>query len=163
MRIDSNRFNPLTFQVFLDPFKILRWLAAASMAFGPAAWLAYVHYKKHFYLDNNRNLLVLFSLVSLAFGLLAGGDTTRIIFLGYPFIMTFAIGEIQNSGLKVNWVFVASLPLMMLPFTIPDPAFHFEAWQQWYPEFANEWLVLIVLFYSVIAAAVIQRLSQKIT
>lgn len=148
-------------QILLDPFKLVRWLAAASMAIGPLLWLGFLHYKKHFYLDNQRNLLILFTLVSLVFGLLAGGDSTRIIFLGFPFIMTFAISEIQNSRLKLNWIFVASLPLMIMPFTIPDPAFNFEAWQQWYPEFAKEWLMLIVFVYTVLATAIIQRSSQK--
>ena len=148
-------------QILFDPFKLVRWFAAISMAFGPIAWLAMRNYKKHFYFDNKRNLLALLTLVSFGFGLLAGGDTTRIIYLGFPFIMSFAINELQSSNLSPKGIALASLPLMMLPFTIPNPAYDWEAWTQWYPEFAIKRVVLIVLFYTLIASLVLVRLSQK--
>lgn len=144
-------------QILLNPFKLLRWLGAAAMAFGPALLLALAYYRKHFYLDNRRNLFVIFSIVSLAFGLLAGGDSTRIIFLGFPFLMTFTIHELQSSGYKIHQIALASLPLMMLPFKIPNPSYEWEAWQQWYPEFAKEWVVVVVITYTVIAAIIIKK------
>jgi hypothetical protein len=144
-------------QTLLNPFKLVRWIGAVSMAFGPLLWLALFHYKKHFYLENRRNLLAILTLVSLGYGLLAGGDSTRIIFLGFPFIMTFALSETQNSTSKIQVISLLSLPLMMLPFTIPDPAYAWDAWLQWYPEFAQEAVVCIVLFYTIAAALFIKN------
>ena len=148
-------------QILLNPFKLVRWTAAGSMAFGPLLLLAIQKYQQHFYWDNKRNLLALFTVISLGHGLLAGGDTTRIIFLGFPFIMSFAIREIQASNLRLEWVAIASLPLMMLPFTIPNPAYEWQAWQQWYPEFAEAWITLVVANYTLFASAILLRIASR--
>lgn len=148
-------------QTLLNPFKLIRWAAAASMAFGPLLWLAMRNYQRHFYWDNKRNLLALFTVISLGYGLLAGGDTTRIIFLGFPFIMSFAISEIQSSKIRLEWVAIASLPLMMLPFTIPDPAYAWQEWQQWYPEFAEAWITLTVVNCTLFAGGILLLLATR--
>lgn len=140
-------------QIIVQPDKGLRWLAAMSMAFGPLLWLTLVKYGKHWYYENTRNLLVLFSGVYIAFGLLAGGDMTRIMFLGFPFLATWLMYENRYMAKPMlMWIGICSLPLMFLHQQIPDPAFHWQLWQSFYPEFASINLVLIALAYTLASA-----------
>jgi len=136
-------------ELLLDPFELLRWLAAISVAYGVIIWLASFHFIKTRSVDVSRNLLALFTITSLAYGLLAGGDMTRIIFLGFPFVMTFGLVELQRAGIQKFYLLAfLSLPLLMLHSSIPDPAFQWDLWRQWYPEFAEQKLVIILLAYT---------------
>lgn len=146
-------------EAFLNPFEIVRWLSAMAMAFGPALFLAFRHYGKTYRYDNTRNLLLLFSLTYLGFGLLAGGDMTRIIYLGFPFIATWVLFELQDLKRKqVLLIGLFSVPLMMLYKAIPNPAFEWDLWQSWYPEFAPTQTVLIVLGYVLLVWLILERL-----
>ena len=148
-------------ETLLNPFEFLRWLAAISMAFGPAVWLAALHFSKTHRYENTRNLLTIFTVLYLAYGILAGGDMTRIIFLGFPFIMTWIIYELRDVSLEFRiWLFVLSLPLFMLHGSIPDPAWERALWQSWYPEFSTPENVLMVLGYVIISFFIL-RLSFK--
>lgn len=149
-------------QALLNPFEIVRWLAAISMAFGPAIWLAMNRYRRHHYYDNTRNLLVIFTGLYFAFGILAGGDMTRIIYLGFPFIATWVFYELQQADFRKHWLLlVFSLPIMMLHAIIPDPAFQWEIWQNWYPEFAQTEIVLIVLTFVMLTFLIINKTNQS--
>ena len=135
-------------EALLNPFELIRWLAAISMAFGPAIWIAVYQYGKTHRYDNKRNLLVLFSGLYLVYGILAGGDMTRIVFLGFPFILTWIIYELRDCGSQFRlWLLLLSLPLFMLHAHIPDPAWERELWQSWYPEFMGQRMALIILAY----------------
>lgn len=144
-------------EAILHPFELVRWLAAMSMAFGPALWLAFNHYRKTNRYDNTRNLLLIYTGLYLAFGILAGGDMTRIIFLGFPFIATWIISELQEiNKSKLLLLGLLSLPLTFIWKTIPDPAWQWEAWESWYPEFARQETALLVIFYVIICTIVLQ-------
>lgn len=148
-------------EALLNPFEIIRWLAAMAMAFGPALFLTFGRYARSFRYDNTRNLLVLFSLVYLAFGILAGGDMTRIIYLGFPFIATWIMYELQEIKTKKLLILgLLSLPLMILYKNIPNPAFEWDAWQGWYPEFATSGFVLLVLGYALVVWLVMDRVER---
>lgn len=149
-------------EAITQPFEIVRWLAAMSMAFGPALWLTFFHSAKKYRYDNTRNLLILFSGLYLAFGLLAGGDMTRIIYLGFPFISTWIFYELRDVGMqKFIWICILSLPLSFLWTTIPNPAWQWEAWQNWYPEFAQTSMVLLILIYAVFVSFIISKLNPS--
>ena len=151
-------------QVFVHPDKGLRWLAAMSLAFGPLLWLSLLNYGKHWFYDNTRNLLVIFSGVYLSFGLLAGGDMTRIIFLGFPFLATWLMYENQNLNRKhLFWIGIVSLPLMFLHRQIPDPAFQWELWQSFYPEFADIKLVLLIFLYTMFCVVGLYYFTRRKT
>lgn len=150
-------------EAILHPFELIRWLAAMSMAFGPALWLAFDHYRKTNRYDNTRNLLLMYSGLYLAFGILAGGDMTRIIFLGFPFIATWIIFELEEIGKsKLFWLGLLSLPLTFFWKMLPDPAWQWEAWESWYPEFAGWETVLIVLAYVIFTSLILQRLIKPV-
>ncbi len=136
--------------VALDPFRIARWIAAIFVAFGGVLILNLRRTKK-FSLDRQHSLLGLFSLTYLVFGILAGGDMLRIVFLGFPFIMTLLLSGIRKES--ENLVIIAvvlSLPLMKLRSTIPDPVNSWTEFVEWYPEYASWQMVLIWLGYAVV-------------
>jgi len=149
-------------QLLDQPFELIRWLAAISMAFGPLLWITTRNYIKTTSWDVKRNLLVLFSGLSLAYALLAGGDMTRIAYLGFPFVMTWIVFESQRAELK-NFYLIAllSLPLMMLQQAIPDPAFQWDLWQQWYPEFASSEIVLLILGYVISSSLILMYAAKR--
>ncbi len=147
-------------EAILNPFEIVRWFAAMAMAFGPALFLSIFRYFRTRRFDNTRNLLVLFTLVYLGFGTFAGGDMTRIIYLGFPFIATWIIYELQETSTRnILLLGLLSVPLMMLHKTIPNPAFEWEFWQSWYPEFASIKTVLTILIYTFVTSLFLKRES----
>ena len=149
-------------QTLLNPFELVRWITAMLVAFGPLLILGINEARKRRHYDNRKNLLLLFSALSLLYGLLAGGDMTRIIFLGFPFIMTWLMYELRDLESKKYWALVAwSLPLTLLVFSIPDPAFEWGRWQSWYPEFAPVKIVLIMLGYGVVSSAALLWQKNK--
>lgn len=149
-------------ELVYHPFKILRWTAAFFVAFGPFLIATLFDLSKRNYYDNRRNLLVIFSVLYALFGIFAGGDMTRIIYLGFPFIMTLIIFELKEISNKAFWILTfLSLPLMFLLNTIPNPAFEWEAWKAWYPEFAPINTVLLFVSYTLICVLIIRRLRLK--
>lgn len=148
-------------EAILNPFEIVRWLAAMAMAFGPALFLTFSRYSRSYRYDNTRNLLLIFSLTYLAFGILAGGDMTRIIYLGFPFIATWIIYELRELRTKhLLTLGLFSIPLMMLYKSIPNPAFEWDMWQSWYPEFAESGIVWIVLAYTLVVALIFNSVAR---
>lgn len=149
-------------EMVYHPFKILRWLAAFFVAFGPFLIATLFELRKRRYYDNRRNMIIIFSVLYALFGIFAGGDMTRIIYLGFPFIMTLVITELKEISTKEFWVLTfLSLPLMFLTYSIPNPAFEWESWQAWYPEFASINTVLLFLGYGIICTLIIRVIKLK--
>lgn len=151
-------------EALLNPFELVRWFVAAFVAFGPLLMAGVFRAVKNRYYDNRRNLLMLFSGLYLAFGILAGGDMTRIIYLGFPFIMTWMMYEFRELNTKTLWILIClSLPLTFLIKTIPDPAFEWERWQNWYPEFASIETMAYFGAYLILTLTVLIVLRKKLT
>lgn len=149
-------------QVLSDPFELVRWLAAIGMAFGPVLWIALSKQWRILEGDAKHNLLLVGTALSLAYGLLAGGDMTRITFLGFPFVMSYLLLSLQRMDFKhFYWLAFLSLPLMMLHSEIPDPAFQWNLWQQWYPEFTDPKSVLLVLGYTLLMSSILIHISKR--
>jgi hypothetical protein len=143
----------------IDPFKIVRWASAFVMAFGgfgvAAIFLSIYHSKSREQLipgsNKTQDLLLLFSICYLALGMLAGGDMTRILFLGFPFIMSYALMLLKKEKITINiTVLVLSLPLMRLHKTIPLPEDNWDLFANWFPEFSAPHLTILYLSYSII-------------
>lgn len=126
-------------EVWYDPFKVVRWVVGIFMAFGAFFLLALqkAEYKKT-WTSPFMLFLSLMTLTYFALGIIAGGDSTRIVFLGFPFIMTWILLQLK----PVSWILTGiallmSTILMKLVGIIPDPGKDFYAFAQWYPEFAE--------------------------
>ncbi|MDJ1473660.1 hypothetical protein [Xanthocytophaga flava] len=158
-------------QSLIDPFRIIRWLTGVWIAFGGILWVALwkwgkdgnwysiqqaIQQRKYslpLFTDIHTDLLFLFSVTYLGLSLLAGGDFTRIVFLGFPFIMTYLFILLKNTNLKILVVILLlSLPLMHLHLFIPDQGLDWEQFAEWYPEFAPSSTVWFMFGYGMLIA-----------
>ena len=134
----------------LDPFRILRWIAAIFVAYGGLLLVSLqgVSWKKF---NQEELLLAGFTAVYFLFGLVAGGDMLRIVFLGFPFVMTLILLRLRDHADNLVIIgLVLSLPLMKLRSVIPDPVNSWEDFAEWYPEYASWQMVLIWLGYGLV-------------
>jgi len=119
----------LGYQRFKHPLSFVRYVVSYFMAFG-AFGLSLLYYFKRTWnqilqLDSYR-LVGLFSLEFMAFGLLAGSDMDRILWSGFPFLMTMML--LATRGLNRRYIlalFLFTVPLMHLNAAIPQPS---HAW-----------------------------------
>jgi len=106
--------------VIQDPTRFVRWFAAMGSAFGLIPIFIFVNFRRTKFQSSTYSTLVLLCLMYGSFGLLAGEDMTRILFLGFPFIMTLSLMEIQKSK---SWpvvltIFLSLVSLRISPFQI---------------------------------------------
>lgn len=87
-----------------DPTRFIRWGAAIGSAFGLLPILVLLKFRWIKLENIQYSTLLVFSLMYFAFGLLAGEDMVRIVFLGFPFIMTLILKEMDQFNKKVIWV-----------------------------------------------------------
>ncbi|MBX9850543.1 MAG: hypothetical protein K2X86_02165 [Cytophagaceae bacterium] len=159
--VDSGKSSVITVlyyikQTLLNPFRLIRWLVAISMAFGPFIYLGILNYRRRHLSDQLLNFLTIMSLTYLLFGIVAGEDMTRIVFLGFPFIMTWILIMIRDIRREMV---AAALLISLLPMRIfsqiPDPGQDFPTFASWYPEFAEVklvciWFILYIVSFSLL-------------
>lgn len=105
--------------VYEDPTRFIRWFAAFGSAFGLIPFILLWKLKIDHWRDQRKLVLLALSLMYMAFGLLAGEDMTRILYLGFPFIMTLSLILFQSESKYFIIVTVllslVSLRLLTLP------------------------------------------------
>lgn len=106
----------------IDPLKLVRCNVGLCMAYGAFLFLALIKLKKNFQLDFFHLFLIVLSFLYFFFGLFAGGDTARILMLGFPFIMTYCLIILKNEN---RWLIILSclpfIPAMRLISTMRNP------------------------------------------
>lgn len=108
----NHKWHPLLTVLLLlkmtldDPSRLIRWFVAFGSAFGLIPLISMFQLRKHFGNNSSERVLILLSGLYLGFGLLAGGDMTRILFLGFPFIMTLSLISLQRES---NWTLLIVL------------------------------------------------------
>jgi hypothetical protein len=148
-----------------NPFRIIRWTVAIFTAYGPLLMLAiWTGIKSKKILYGNRYLIFL-SLTYLFFSLFAGGDFTRIAFLGFPFIMTWILIQLEDTkGFMFKAAFIAGIPLMKIFGSIPDPAIYgWDKFNNWFPEFANPIIILLWLVYGILCLGMFRIIEKKLS
>lgn len=152
-------------ETFLNPFRFIRWLIAIFMAYGPLLMLAIWKAIKSKTLLHGSKYLLWLSLTYLFFSLFAGGDMTRIAFLGFPFIMTWIMIQLKNvEGFLFKAAFIAGIPLMKVFGTIPDPSVYgWEKFNNWHPEFANPVIILLWFVYAIMCLAMFRIIDKKLS
>ncbi len=163
----------------LHPFRLVRWLTGVWVAFGGLLALAAQQWIRQggfgkikdtilrrpvwlpLFANTNTDLLFLFSITYLGLSLLAGGDFTRIAFLGFPFIATYCLLLVRNTNV---WLLVLaclfSLPLMHLFQPIPDQAIYWQAFAEWYSEFASAPVVWLLFLYGLLVFTIFWGLNR---
>jgi len=152
-------------ETLLNPFRCIRWLVAIFTAYGPMMMLAlWTSVKTRTLHKGNFNLLLL-SITYLFLSLFAGGDMTRIAFLGFPFIMTWILIKLKDEqGFMFKAAFIAGIPLLKFFGTIPDPAVSgWDKFYNWFPEFANPVIILLWLVYGILCLAMFRIIDKKLS
>jgi hypothetical protein len=105
-----------------DPTRFIRWFAAFGSSFGVIPFI--VAFKARSIKFQDQRLLTLFVLSTMycSFGLLAGEDMTRILFLGFPFIMTISLLSFQNESkwMVLLAVLLSTISLHLYPFPVDN-------------------------------------------
>ncbi len=166
-------------QSLLHPFRLVRWMAGVWVAFGGMGLLGICYGLRNGGVARfnasilqrpvmlpvtnavHTDLLFLFSCTYLTLSLLAGGDFTRIAFLGFPFIATYIFVLLKPANPKL-WAVAGllSLPLMHLTGAIPDQGPNWAAFARWYPEFAPWPVVVGILGYGGVVAGILWTLRR---
>lgn len=105
--------------VYEDPTRLIRWFAAFGSAFGLIPFILLWKLKVDHWRDQRKLVLLALSLMYMAFGLLAGEDMTRILYLGFPFIVTLSLILFQSETkyfiITTVLLSLVSLRLISLP------------------------------------------------
>ncbi len=133
-----------------DPYRLVRWIVAGFIGYaGPALLALQTLWRRrpiralHETVTRSFNpelvhVLTLVCVVQLGLGLVAGSDTTRILFLGFPFYMTLVLIIIRGLNRKlVVGSFVFSLPLLRLTSPLPVISSDRRGYMAWFPEYAQ--------------------------
>jgi hypothetical protein len=146
-----------------NPFRLLQWLAAIFTAFGAFSFVWFR--RKNFILLQNQpvySYLSVWGFTYLLFGLLAGGDSTRIVFLGFPFLMTLLLLLWQQeTWWKSAVAFLLSLPILHLINRMPDQTKNWQAFSAWYPEFAEAGTLGLWAIYGLLCYIMIKELLAE--
>ena len=152
-------------ETLIHPFRLIRWLIAIFTAYGPMLMLAlWTTIKTKSVFKGDRELLYL-SFAYLFLSLFAGGDLTRIAFLGFPFIMTWVLVKLKKvQGFIFKAAFLAGIPLLKFFGTIPDPVVSgWDKFNNWFPEFANPVIVLLWLVYGILCLGMFRIIEKKLS
>ncbi len=138
--------------LFGHPDLFLRWIFSITLAYGGFLWAGIWNRKKLRPIHLSRETLIPLVGIYAFFSLFAGGDFTRIAFLGSPFVMLFLLDALPLNFKQWTLLLLVSLPAMRLTGFLPDGGAQFDQWKTWYPEFAPwNWLG-IYLAYTLLLA-----------
>jgi hypothetical protein len=151
-------------ETLINPFRFIRWIVAIFTAYGPLLILAlWTGFKSKTLTQGNRYIIFL-SLTYLFLSHFAGGDMTRIAFLGFPFIMTWILLKLENKGgFMFKAAFIAGIPLLKILGTLSDPAVHgWDKFYNWFPGYANPIIIFLWLAYIILSLVMFRIIDRKL-
>lgn len=152
-------------ETLLNPFRVVRWLVSVFTAYGPLLMLAIWTAIRSRTLLKGDPSLILLGITYFFLSIFAGGDFTRIAFLGFPFIMTWILIQLKDvKGFMFKAAFIAGIPLLKLFGSLPDPAVTgWDKFNNWFPEYANPVIVLLWLIYGILCLAMFRIIEKKLS
>ena len=133
-------------QAMIRPDHILRWIISLFAAYG--SLLALVFFKPYPIRLPSYSLAVLFlcSISALALSFLGGMDYTRLIFLGYPFVIVTIFKVARPSRQQCYLAGGISILMCRAWQLLPDPSIDLSRWGAWMPESANPHDLILWIF-----------------
>ena len=147
-----------------NPFRFVRWIVAVFTAYGPLLILAFWAGIKSKTLTKGNRYIIFLSLTYLVLSHIAGGDMTRIAFLGFPFIMTWILISLENtSGFIFKAAFIAGIPILKILGTLSDPAVQgWDKFYNWFPGYANPIIIFLWLAYIILCLLMFRIIDRKL-
>jgi hypothetical protein len=151
-------------ETLANPFRFIRWIVAVFTAYGPLLILAFWAGIKSKTLTQGNRYIIFLSLTYLFLSHFAGGDMTRIAFLGFPFIMTWILLKMEHvGGFMFKAAFIAGIPLLKILGTLSDPAIHgWDKFYNWFPGYANPIIIFLWLAYIILCLAMFRIIERKL-
>lgn len=151
-------------ETLVNPFRFVRWIVAVFTAYGPLLILAFWAGIKSKSLTQGNRYIIFLSLTYLFLSHFAGGDMTRIAFLGFPFIMTWILIKLKDTGgFMFKAAFITGIPLLKIFGTLSDPAVHgWDKFYNWFPGYANPIIILLWLSYIMLCLVMFRIIDRKL-
>lgn len=142
-------------EMIYHPDHLLRWGISLFAAYGAFLCIAFQRFPKFMSMDKNAVLIHLLSVSILTLSFLGGMDYTRLIFLGFPFVI-ISILKIGNPKPTVLFLaFLLSLLLARFWEILPVIEIDLSPYNAWMPETSDStwltiWFLSAFLFYVII-------------
>jgi hypothetical protein len=154
-------------EMWLHPEHALRWILALFAAFGPVLFLMIK--KPNFAVLDKKDLsVIILSAAVLALSFLGGMDYTRLIFLGFPYIIIAVLKICRPKKNELLLAFFLSLILTRFWMVLPEMKGDITAYNAWMPEYADSKSLLYwtfsVLFFLMLYFGIIffwQRITRR--
>ena len=126
-----------TREMLLNPDHLLRWFLSLFAAFGAFIFLIMKRIKKLNFTPGNELIIHILALSFLSLSVLGGMDYTRLIFLGFPYVM-ISILLLGKPGLSEFLItFIISILLTRFWIILPDPSAGMKLYNKWAPEISD--------------------------
>ncbi len=127
----------------LHPVYFMRWLLSLFAAMGAFLFLSKPIFQNLKGESKNALALVFFSMSGLALSWLGGMDYTRLIFLGFPWIITVIVVFSKPTRLGFFVAFFVSLIITRFWMALPAIGNDLSPYNAWMPEYASSpWLIV---------------------
>lgn len=138
-----------------NPRSVFRWFLAVFAAYGAFIFLAFqkgIRWKPQ---DNDEWIVHLLSLSVLTLSVIGGMDYTRLIFLGFPYVMLsiMLLARPDTHGFLI--AFCLSVVLTRPWEILPDPLLDMTLYNKWMPEVSDRphlayWSIAILICFSIV-------------
>lgn len=130
-------------ETLMHPIYILQWFLSLFAAMGAFLWLSFRKYKKIPWPIEGGLILPTLSAAALVFSLFGGMDYTRIIFIGFPYIMVLLLVVTKPAISEFYMAFGLSLLLTRFWMVLPTIGSDLSPYYAWMPEYAPlSWLAI---------------------
>jgi len=129
-------------ETILHPVFFIRWLISLFAAFGAFLFLFRPTFRSLLNLDKKVVMLGFFCFSSLALSWLGGMDYTRLIFIGFPWIITMILVLGKPTRMQFFIAFGVSLIITRFWMALPVIGKDLLPYNAWMPEYASApWLI----------------------
>jgi hypothetical protein len=126
-----------TLEIVDDPVMLVKILVCFFIGFGCFVWIGFIKYSIIDFNDEIKTVCFFITLLHIIFAIIGGRDLTRIMFLGFPFVMTLALLKLNECrDITKLATFILSIPLMRISEDIPDAQKNIELNAKWHLEAA---------------------------
>ena len=150
-----------TREMILNPDHLLRWILSLFAAFGGFLFLIIKKPKKLSFNPENKLILHILTLSVLSLSILGGMDYTRLIFLGFPYVMISIILIGKPGFIEFIIAFIISIILTRFWLILPDPSASMKLYNNWAPEI-SDWNHLLLWILTAFGSFLIFLAGRKL-
>lgn len=124
-------------EMALHPDHAIRWILSLFGAFSAFLFVTIKKPKDIKSITKDDALIYLLGLSMLALSILGGMDYTRLIFLGFPYVMISILKIGNPTKQEMIWAFILSITLTRFWMVLPSATGDIRVYGGWMPEYAD--------------------------